>query len=69
MDIEDHSMVYKKKLELYIVAFYYGAHGRCMFSQATILAVYREYLAEKWDKLDFTISQAIWISRYELEDI
>ena len=69
MDIEDHSMVYKKKLELYIVSFYYGAHGRCMFSQATILAVYRKYLAEKWDKLDFTNSQAIWISRYELEDI
>ena len=65
MDIEDHSMVYKKKLELYIVEFYCGAH-RCMFSHATILAVYREYLAERWDKLDFTSSQAIWISRCEL---
>jgi len=64
MDIEDHSMVYKNKLGPYIVALYYGAHGWCMLSQATILALYREYLAEKWYKLDFQSSQAIWIGTY-----
>ena len=51
MDLEDHSMVYRKTLGPYIVEFYYGAHGPCMLSQATILALHMENLAQEWDML------------------
>ena len=38
-----------KNIGPYDVSFYYGAHGPCVWSQTTILALHRESLVRKWD--------------------